>query len=78
MWIELEVLGDLYTRNRSAAKMVCITLPEVPVTPEVLPLWAKVSYKWPEDAEEIMKRLNDIPMIARIRRRFLSGPSVAV
>ncbi|XP_078348249.1 uncharacterized protein LOC144633275 isoform X2 [Oculina patagonica] len=63
VWIELEVLRDLYTRNRSAAKMVCITLPDVPVTSEVLPLWAKVSYKWPEDALEILKRLNDRPMI---------------
>ena len=63
MWIELEVLRDLYTRNRSATKMVCIALPNVPVTSEVLPLWAKVSYKWPDDALEILKRLNDRPMI---------------
>ena len=63
MWIELEVLRDIYTRNRSAAKMVCITLPEVPVTVEVLPLWAKVSYKWPGDLRKILKRLNDRPMI---------------
>ncbi|KAJ7382992.1 hypothetical protein OS493_031494 [Desmophyllum pertusum] len=63
VWIELEVLRDLYTRNRSASKMVCITLPDMPVTSEGLPLWAKVSYKWPDDALEILKRLNDRPMI---------------
>ena len=63
MWIELEVLRDLYTRNRSASKMVCITLPDMPVTSEGLPLWAKVTYKWPDDALEILKRLNDRPMI---------------
>ncbi|XP_020605731.1 uncharacterized protein LOC110044516 [Orbicella faveolata] len=63
VWIELEVLRDIYTKNRSAAQMVCIALPDVPVTFEVLPLWAEVSYKWPDDALEILKRLNDRPMI---------------
>ena len=66
MWIELEVLRDIYTKNRSAAQMVCITLPDVPVTAEVLPLWAKVSYKWPDDALDILKRLNDRPTILPI------------
>ena len=61
MWIELEVLRDIYTKNRSAAKMVCIALPDVPVTD--LPLWAKVSYNWPGDHRKILKRLNDRPMI---------------
>jgi len=63
VWIELEVLRDLYTRNRSAAKMVCIALPELPVTSQDLPVWLKVSYKWPEDVREILKRLNDRPSI---------------
>ena len=63
MWIELEVLRDIYTKNRSASQMVCIALPDVTVTFEALPLWAKVSYKWPDDALEILKRLNDRPMI---------------
>jgi len=63
VWIELEVLRDIYTRNRSAAKMVCISLPDLPVKSLDLPLWAKVSYKWPVDAQEILKRLNDRPMI---------------
>jgi len=63
VWIELEVLRDIYTRNRSAAKMVCISLPDLPVKSLDLPLWAKVSYKWPMDAQEILKRLNDRPMI---------------
>ena len=55
------MLRDIYTKSRSASQMVCIALPDVPVT--VLPLWAKVSYKWPDDALEILKRLNDRPMI---------------
>ena len=63
VWIELEVLRDLYTCNRSASKMVCLTLPDMPLTSEPLPLWAKVSYKWPDDAMEIFKRLNDRPKI---------------
>ena len=63
VWIELEVLRDLYTRNRSAAKMVCIALPDLPVTSQDLPVWLKVSYKWPEDVREILKRLNDRPSI---------------
>lgn len=63
VWIELEVLRDIYTRNRSASKMVCLALPDTPVSSSELPLWAKVSYKWPADAQEILKRLNDRPMI---------------
>ena len=43
--------------------MVCIALPAVSVTFEVLPLWSKVTYKWPDDALEILKRLNDRPTI---------------
>ncbi|XP_066026863.1 uncharacterized protein [Pocillopora verrucosa] len=66
VWIELEALRDLYTRNRSASKMVCITLPDMPLTSEPLPLWAKVIYKWPDDALEILKRLNDRPKILAI------------
>ena len=62
-WIELEVLRDLYTRSRSAAKMVCIELPELPVTSQDQPVWLKASYKWPEDHREILKRLNDRPSI---------------
>ncbi|XP_027036938.1 uncharacterized protein LOC113665448 isoform X3 [Pocillopora damicornis] len=65
-WIELEALRDLYTRNRSASKMVCITLPDMPLNSEPLPLWAKVIYKWPDDALEILKRLNDRPKILAI------------
>lgn len=66
VWIELEVLRDLYTHNRSASKMVCITPPDMPLTSGPLPLWAKVSYKWPDDALEILKRLNDKPKILAI------------
>ncbi|XP_027036951.1 uncharacterized protein LOC113665456 isoform X2 [Pocillopora damicornis] len=66
VWIELEVLRDLYTHNRSASKMVCITPPDMPLTSGPLPLWAKVSYKWPDDALEILKRLNDRPKILAI------------
>lgn len=63
VWIELEVLRDIYTRNRSASKMVCITLPDAPIKSMALPLWAKISYKWPADAQEILKRLNNRPKI---------------
>ena len=63
MWIELEVLRDIYSRNRSAAKMVCIALSDVPVSSQDSPVWLKVSYRWPEDFNEILKRLNDRPSI---------------
>lgn len=63
VWMELEVLRDLYTRNRSAAKMVGIELPGLPVKPQDLPVWLKNSYKWPKDVQEILKRLNDRPSI---------------
>ena len=63
VWIELEVLRDIYTRKRSASKMVCITLPGASVKSMTLPLWAKVSYKWPGDAKGILKRLNGRPPI---------------
>ncbi|KAL9955671.1 hypothetical protein ACROYT_G037024 [Oculina patagonica] len=63
VWMELEVLRDLYTQNRSAAKMVCITFPDLPVTSQDVPVWLKVSYKWPGDVREILKRLNDRPSI---------------
>ncbi|XP_073245395.1 uncharacterized protein [Porites lutea] len=63
VWFELEVLRDMYTRNRSASKMVCLLLPDTSVSTSELPLWARVSYKWPHDVQEILKRLNDRPMI---------------
>lgn len=63
VWMELEVLRDLYTRNRSAAKIVGIELPGLPVKPQDLPVWLKNSYKWPKDVQEILKRLNDRPSI---------------
>lgn len=63
VWFELEVLRDMYTRNRSASKMVCLVLPDTSVSTSDLPLWARISYKWPHDVQEILKRLNDRPMI---------------
>lgn len=63
VWIELEVLRDIYTRNHSAAKMVCIALPDTPVSSLEHPLWAKVSYNWPNDFEKLLRRLNDRPCI---------------
>ena len=53
----------MYTRNRSASKMVCLVLPDKSVSTSELPLWARVSYKWPHDVQGILKRLNDRPMI---------------
>lgn len=63
VWYELEVLRDIYSQNRSAAKMVCIAFPDVPVSSKDSPVWLKVSYRWPEEFNEILKRLNDRPSI---------------
>ena len=59
MWIELQLLRNIYTRNRSASKMVCIRLPNISIKSLPLPLWASTSYKWPKDVKKILKRLND-------------------
>ncbi|XP_058951472.1 uncharacterized protein [Pocillopora verrucosa] len=63
VWIELEVLRDIYSQNRSASKMVCIALPDMPVSSKDSPVWLKVSYRWPVEFTEILKRLNDRPSI---------------
>lgn len=59
VWIELQMLRNIYTRNRSASKMVCIRLPNISIKSLPLPLWASTSYKWPKDVKKILKRLND-------------------
>ncbi|KAK2569404.1 hypothetical protein P5673_006330 [Acropora cervicornis] len=66
VWIELELLRDIYTRNRSASKMVCITLPNAPVKCLPLPLWASTKHKWPKDVKKIFKRLKDRAMILTV------------
>lgn len=63
VWVELELLRDTYVRTRSAAKMVCITLPSLPVNSTDTLLWAKVTYKFPDDYVQILRRLNDRPSI---------------
>lgn len=66
VWIELELLRDIYTRNRSASKMVCITLPNAPIKCLTLPLWASTKHKWPKDVKKIFKRLKDRAMILTV------------
>lgn len=64
VWFELDLLRDLYGRTHSAFKIVCITISNTPVnTRHSLPLWAKVIYKFPEDYNRILQRLNERPSI---------------
>jgi len=70
VWIELEVLRNIFSRNHSAAKMVCIELPDAPVRSLELPVWVKVIYRWPGDFEKILRRLNDRPSILPLVQRM--------
>ena len=63
MWCELEVLRSIYNRSRSAAKTVCLELPDMPVSAMEHPVFLKVIYKWPNDFEKILRGLNDRPSI---------------
>lgn len=64
VWLELDLLRDHYAKTRSASKMVCVTISEVPVNSLNTPLlWAKVIYKFPEDYDKILQRLNERPSI---------------
>ncbi|KAM7430232.1 hypothetical protein ABFA07_019047 [Porites harrisoni] len=63
VWCELEVLRSIYNRSRSAAKTVCLELPDMPVSSMEHPVFFKVIYKWPNDFEKILRGLNDRPSI---------------
>lgn len=64
VWLELDLLRDHYAKTRSASKMVCVAISEVPVNSLNTPLlWAKVIYKFPEDYDKILQRLNERPSI---------------
>ena len=61
VWLELDLLRDHYAKTRSASKMVCVAIPEIPVNSPLL--WAKIIYKFPEDYDKILQRLNERPSI---------------
>lgn len=64
IWYELSLLRTIYSQTHSAAKMVCITLPDKhTIDPRDVPLWAEMRYRWPEDKRKILNRLNDRPFI---------------
>ncbi|XP_078348238.1 uncharacterized protein LOC144633268 isoform X1 [Oculina patagonica] len=63
LWYELDLLRKIYAQTHSARKMVCIILPNMNIDPGDLPLWAEMRYRWPEDEMNILKRLNDRPII---------------
>lgn len=64
VWLELDLLRDHYAKTRSASKMVCVAISEAPVNSLNTPLlWAKVIYKFPEDYDKILQRLNERPSI---------------
>ena len=64
VWYELSLLRTIYSQTHSAARMVCIVLPQkVAIDPHDLPLWAELKYRWPEDKRKILNRLNDRPFI---------------
>lgn len=55
---EVGLLADIYYQTASASKMVCILMDKhLPVGD--LPLWMRVTYKWPEDRDNILRRLID-------------------
>ncbi|XP_073245596.1 uncharacterized protein [Porites lutea] len=65
VWYEVSLLRSIYSHTHSAARMVCITLPqsEAAIDPQDFPLWAELRYRWPEDKRRILNRLNDRPVI---------------
>lgn len=63
VWYELALLKKIFLQTHSASKMVCIALPNTSIKAQELPLWAELIYKWPEDEQTILKRLNDKPII---------------
>ena len=65
VWYEVSLLRSIYSHTHSAARMVCITLPQskAAIDPQDFPLWAELRYRWPEDKRRILNRLNDRPII---------------
>lgn len=64
VWYEMSLLRTIYSQTHSAAKMVCITLPQgMVIDTRDIPLWAEMRYRWPKDKRKILNRLNDRPFI---------------
>lgn len=64
LWYELSLLRTIYSQTHSAARMICISLPQrTAIDARDLPLWAELRYRWPEDKRRILNRLNDRPII---------------
>ena len=64
VWYEMQLVKDSYLKTRSAAKIVCVTLDDVINTDTPAPPWAGVISRWPQDQDQILMRLNDVPEIA--------------
>lgn len=66
VWYEIRLLKSVFCNTHSAAKMVCILMDEN-INIHDLPPWAESRYRWPNDREEILKRLNNKTEIAPAR-----------
>ena len=58
VWYEMCLLRNIYCNTHSAAKIVCVLLDKT-LDSLQMPPWAAVTYRWPDDQDHIMKRLND-------------------
>ena len=63
VWYEVQILKNMFCSTRSAAKIVCVLMDDNMNTRD-LPPWAEVTYRWPEDKNKIIMRLNDTSEIA--------------
>ena len=56
---EVGLLADHYFHTLSASKMVCIQMGGDSIPGKDVPLWMRVTYRWPDDFKNILHRLND-------------------
>ena len=63
VWYEMHLLKSMFCSTRSASKIVCVLMDDNMNTRD-LPPWAEVTYRWPEDKDKIIMRLNDTCEIA--------------
>ena len=58
VWYEMRLIKNTFCHTHSAAKIVCVLMDQK-ITIQKLPVWAEVTYCWPEDKVKIAMRLND-------------------
>ncbi|XP_028514634.1 uncharacterized protein LOC110238193 [Exaiptasia diaphana] len=56
VWFEIQIISNIYTKNKSASKIICLWMNNGR-PPNGLPPWMGVTYTWPKDIDEIVRRL---------------------